>query len=250
MSIDWFTTLAQIVNFLILVALLKRFLYGPITKAMEQREEKIAARLQEAAVQLEEARAEAQRYRQKQQALEAQKAEWSARAQQEVEQERQAMLQQAREEVEAARVNWYDALEREKQNFLQALRQRTGQQLTIAARRALGDLANASLEAQIVETFIDRLRQLDASQLQMLHASPELTHEAIVRTTFPLTPEARDRLIATIRKQITDGVEVKFETVSEPICGIELRDRGYKISWNLAQYLDTLEADLERALAK
>ncbi len=48
MLINWFTVLAQIVNFLILVYLLKRFLYGPIIRAMQEREKKIARRLQDA----------------------------------------------------------------------------------------------------------------------------------------------------------------------------------------------------------
>ena len=43
MLIDWFTVLAQIINFLILIYLLKRFLYGPIIRAMEEREKKMVA---------------------------------------------------------------------------------------------------------------------------------------------------------------------------------------------------------------
>ena len=48
MLIDWFTVCAQIVNFLVLVALLKHFLYGPILRAMDAREQTIAGRLAEA----------------------------------------------------------------------------------------------------------------------------------------------------------------------------------------------------------
>ena len=48
MHIDWLTVVAQIVNFLVLVYLLKRFLYGPILQAMDDRQAGIAARLQEA----------------------------------------------------------------------------------------------------------------------------------------------------------------------------------------------------------
>ena len=48
MQIDWFTVVAQIVNFLILVWLLKKFLYGPIIRAMDDRERRIASRLEEA----------------------------------------------------------------------------------------------------------------------------------------------------------------------------------------------------------
>jgi F-type H+-transporting ATPase subunit b len=46
MQIDWLTVIAQIVNFLILVWLLKRFLYHPVITAMDRREQRIAERLQ------------------------------------------------------------------------------------------------------------------------------------------------------------------------------------------------------------
>ena len=42
MLIDWFTVVAQVVNFLILVWLLKRFLYKPILDAIDAREKRIA----------------------------------------------------------------------------------------------------------------------------------------------------------------------------------------------------------------
>ena len=47
MLIDWFTVGAQAVNFLILVWLLKRFLYEPVLAAIDAREKKIAAELAE-----------------------------------------------------------------------------------------------------------------------------------------------------------------------------------------------------------
>ncbi|MGB5444499.1 MAG: F0F1 ATP synthase subunit B, partial [Psychromonas sp.] len=49
MSIDWFTVLAQIINFLVLVWLLKRFLYQPILDALDARERRIAKTLSDAA---------------------------------------------------------------------------------------------------------------------------------------------------------------------------------------------------------
>ena len=48
MHIDWFVLFCQIFNFLLLAYLLKRFLYGRIIKAMDEREAKIAARFNEA----------------------------------------------------------------------------------------------------------------------------------------------------------------------------------------------------------
>ena len=48
MPIDWFTVVAQAINFLILVWLLKRFLYKPILHAIDEREKGIAAQLAQA----------------------------------------------------------------------------------------------------------------------------------------------------------------------------------------------------------
>ena len=45
MLINWFTVLAQAINFLILVWLLKRFLYKPILHAIDEREKGIATQL-------------------------------------------------------------------------------------------------------------------------------------------------------------------------------------------------------------
>ena len=41
--INWFTVIAQIINFLVLVGLLKYFLYGRILQAIEKRDQQIRA---------------------------------------------------------------------------------------------------------------------------------------------------------------------------------------------------------------
>ena len=61
MLIDWFTVIAQIINFLVLLLLLRRFLYKPILNAMEERERKVAERLESA--RQERVRAEEERAR-------------------------------------------------------------------------------------------------------------------------------------------------------------------------------------------
>ena len=48
MKINWFTVAAQVLNFLVLVWLLKRFLYKPILKAIDDREKMIAAQIKDA----------------------------------------------------------------------------------------------------------------------------------------------------------------------------------------------------------
>ena len=84
MQLDGFTIVAQVVNFLILVALLKRFLYAPIIGAMQAREDHIAMRLDEAQEKISEAQRLAAVYDQRMQTLQ---------------QTQDAMLTQAQEEA-------------------------------------------------------------------------------------------------------------------------------------------------------
>ena len=83
MLIDWFTVTAQIVNFLILVYLLKRFLYQPIVRHMNEREEKIANRLQQASDKRAEAQRQIDEFQHKQEEIEQQSAQKLEKAEEE-----------------------------------------------------------------------------------------------------------------------------------------------------------------------
>ena len=48
MSVDWFTVIAQILNFVVLVLLLKKFLYKPVLTAIAAREKLIADEIADA----------------------------------------------------------------------------------------------------------------------------------------------------------------------------------------------------------
>ena len=240
MLIDWFTVIVQIINFLVLVALLKRFLYSPIIKAMEQREQKIANLLEAAAAEQQEAQAQAKLYQQKQQELENQKQTWLAEAKQEIAIERQTLKQAAEHEINSLRHQWYESLQWEKQAFLNTLRQRVSQQILMTVRRVLGDLANTSLEQQIVNTFVQRLEEFNW---------PSQTNpQVVIKSNFTLNEETRSQLIATLERKITHSITVKFEEDTSLICGIELLNHGYKISWNVDHYLDGLEGQIQQAL--
>ena len=65
MLIDWFTVGAQALNFLILVWLMKRFLYKPILDAIDAREQRIAAELADADAKRDAAQRERDKFQHK-----------------------------------------------------------------------------------------------------------------------------------------------------------------------------------------
>ncbi|MCK4391053.1 MAG: F0F1 ATP synthase subunit B [Desulfobacterales bacterium] len=249
MLIDWFTVTAQVINFLVLVYLLKRFLYGPIIRAMDQREKRIALRLEEGQKKKDEAQQEMALYQKKNRDLDNQREEKLSRIKEEAEARRKEFINEARNEVDAIRARWHEAIQREKAAFLQNLRQRAGKQTCAIARRVLKDLANVDLERHIIRVFIERLRNLDDQERTALKESIRKSGRKInLRSAFEIPQDMAREIAAVLQNQGTDPVDLQLEISSDLICGIELKVHGRKIAWSLEDYVDTLEEAVVEAL--
>jgi F-type H+-transporting ATPase subunit b len=243
MGFDWFTLIAQVVNFLVLVWLLKHFLYARIVQAMNDREAKIASRLEEAARKRAEAEREAELYRARNREFDAQRDEMLAAAKQDADALRERLMETTRLEVEAAQAQWLDSLQRERQALLEDVRDRLGTQVFALARHALKELANVDLEGRILDVFVERLQGLDPAEREAIAAAVRNSdHEVEVRTAFPVPPDVRESVSRSLRQQLDDGVSVRFTSAPELICGIELRADSHRLVWNLDSYLEGLEA--------
>src|SRR5580698_8172580 len=109
MLIDWFTIGAQALNFLILVWLLKRFLYKPILNAIDEREKGIATQLAEADAKQAEAQKERDDFQHKNEAIDQERAALLRKATDEAHAERQRLLDEARKDVDSLRAQRQDA---------------------------------------------------------------------------------------------------------------------------------------------
>jgi F-type H+-transporting ATPase subunit b len=249
MLIDWFTVLAQIVNFIILVFLLKRFLYGPITKAMDEREMGIAFRLKEADEKVSEAEHQAQIYRQLNEELDRQREQMLQQARQDSEATRKELTQKVRTEVSEARQRWFEALNQEKNSFIQDLRKLASVKIFAMARLVFKSLSNADLEGQIIETFISRLEGLDQDNLEKLAASLQGAADGIlIQSAFELPAEYRQRLVDTVKRKVGVQFPLQFEVVPELLGGIAIKGYSYETAWNMDSYWKDLESGLEQAL--
>ena len=262
MTIDFFTIIAQIFNFVVLMLLLRRFLYGPIVRTMDAREKHITTELDEAERKEREARHEAARLRREREELEDRRGEFLTQAQIDAEKKHSDLIQQARDDVEARRAAWQAAIEREKESFLASLRQRAGEQVYRITRRVLTDLANVDLERFIIETFIKRLRTmkdtgLDAVAAQLAEQQKMESEEggprkaeALVTSAFEIVDDTRRRIAAAVHDRLGANIELRFDETPDLICGIELKTRGYKAAWSLQNYLETLDESLSLAFAR
>ena len=190
MPIDWFTVVAQAVNFLILVWLLKRFLYKPILHAIDEREKGIAAQLAEAEAKKTDAQKQRDDFQHKNEAFEQQRTALLKKATDEANAERQRLLDEARKDADALRAKRQEALRNEQQNLSQEITRWTQKQVFAITRRTLMDLASTSVEEHNGAVFVQRLRTFTgAAKEQLAAALKTSTLPARLRSAFDLPPE-------------------------------------------------------------
>ena len=248
MQVDWITTIAQIINFLVLVYLLKRFLYRPIVTAMERREAHIAQRLEDAEQQSAIAQQQGNDYLEKTRAFDHQREQLIEDTKREAEAQRSQLMAELRDEIATIRTRWHEEVKREQQAFLAQARQVVGEQVCLVARQALEDLADEELERQMLEVFIKQLAQLPGQEKEKL-AESTAVKGLIVQTGFPLSPDLQEQISAIVRQQITPELALHFEQQPALICGINLKGPGFKLEWNLESYLANIDEQLSNRLA-
>jgi F-type H+-transporting ATPase subunit b len=249
MLIDWFTVAAQAANFLILVWLLKHFLYQPILDAIDAREKRIAAELADADAKKAEAKKERDAFQHKNDEFDQQRAALLSQATVEAKAERQRLLNEARSEADALSTKRQDALKREQQGLNDEITRRTREEVFAIARKTLSDLAGTSLEKRMSEVFSRRLRTLnDDAKEDLAEALNTASAPALVRSAFDLPAEQRAAIQQTLNETFPGEVQVRFETAPEVISGIELTANGRKVAWSIADYLASLEKSVGELL--
>ena len=257
MLIDWFTVGAQVLNFLILVWLMKRFLYKPILNAIDSREKRIATELADADTKKTEAQKERDEFHQKNEQFDQQRAELLEKATEEAKTERQRLLEEARKAADALSAKRQVTLRNEAHNLNQAITRRTQDEVFAITRKLLADLATTDLEECMCDVFIHRLAEIDKpTKTRICEAITTTSEPALVRSAFELPSDQRKIIQKSINETFSvcpersrrGDVPLRFETAPDLISGIELTTNGQKIAWSIADYLGSLEKGIGELL--
>jgi len=242
MLIDWFTVLAQVINFLVLVWLMKHFLYKPVMGAIETREKKIAAQLADASQKKAEAQKESDDFKHKNEVLDQERGALLAKANGEAQAERERLISEAKKNLAALSLKQSETLKEDENNLLQTMAQRTQQEVFAIARKALADLAGTSLEERMVDIFIRRLHDLGVDvRKSLLLALNAMPGPLVVRTAFDLPLALQTSTANALKENLGTQMQVHFETAPALISGIEFNAGGNKVAWSLADYITSLE---------
>jgi len=245
LQIDWLTVAAQIVNFLVLVWLLKRFLYKPITNAMRHREEQIEERLSEAKAARQEAEEEAQELRQKEEKLEARKDEILNDAHKEAEDLRARLDTEIREDMEEKRAAWKQHLAEEQEAFVASLQRQAGKQILEIVERVLSDYADTDTTERVVATFTKHLEALDQNAREnMTKAAAEQDEPAVVQTGTKIGSATKGQITRAIRKALSTDIDIDYREDPNMVFGVRLNIGDYTVEWSAIRYLKRLEMEL------
>lgn len=244
MLFDGFTVLAQVLNFAILLILLKRFLYGPILRTMAERKQRIAAAMDQAKAAEKEARKRSEELAREREALIDAKTRMLAEAREDVRGWRQNAIEEMKREVDGLRRSWEDRLRQDREVFLSHLKVQVAGQVMRISGKVLSDLADERLENRLVEVLADRLSREKAGV--SIH---DISGEVRVQCGFTLTPSQTDAFSRKILEVFPAVETVSIEKTSGLGFGLRLTAGDKKVEWNLTHYLEELEQAVLAALS-
>jgi len=250
MLIDWFTVGAQIVNFLVLMGLLKIFLYDRVIQAMDAREQKITARLDDAERKQREADDDRKKVKEEQQSLDAKRDKMLSDAREAARSKRKELEDQARSEVDALKDRWRDALRDQRERFARDLGNKAVQHAMAVAQRVVEDMAGEDFQDRLIETFAARVRNIgDDEKTALVEGLDGKTPAATVLSDTSVSTAQRRKITRLLHEELHPDLDVDYRTDGDLLGGIELRVPGRKVSWTPRQYLADLEEDVLQELA-
>ena len=242
MLIDWFTVGAQVVNFVILVWLMKHFLYKPILNAIDTREKRIASELADANAKKAEAEKERADFENKNKAFDDQRSALLSKATGDAKDEGAQLLDKARKDADSLRDTQAAALQSDHAKMGSQITRMATEEVFGIARKALSDLATVSLEERMGEVFTRRVHQMNGKDKELLAAALKASSEpAVVRSAFAMPAEQQAAIQNALNETFSAVVRIRFETTKEAICGIELSANGQKVGWSIATYISALD---------
>jgi len=238
MELDWTTFFLEIVNFLVLVWLLKHFFYRPVLAVIARRREGIERTLADAQATQSEAQALRSSY-------EARNAEWSK--------EKEAARAKLAEEIAAERDRAMESLrasladEREKARVLEEKRlaewRRTVEERAVAlgaafSAKLLGRFAAPALEATLVDATLEDLPGLPADQARTLSAAAKGgSAKPYVTSAYPLDAGRRNAIRDALSALAGSRVDPEFAEDPQLLAGLRVSLGAWILQANLRDEL-------------
>jgi F-type H+-transporting ATPase subunit b len=239
LELSWSTFVLEIINFLILVWILKRFLYKPVLDVIGRRRAGIEKTLADAETMHKEARELQKQYEQRMSRWEDERRQEHAQLQHDLEAERARRMQElqallAREREKAQVIEQRESVETRRVYEAAALAH--GARF---ASRLLEIAPRPELEKRLLEFLLEQIGNLPSERLEGLRQGiREPAGDVVVSSAFPLADAERKRLTKALQTTLAMEVSPRFEEDSELLAGVRISIGSWTLGANLRDELE------------
>ena len=238
MELSWSTFLLEIINFLVLAWILKRFLYRPVLDVIARRRAGIEKTLSDAEARHDEAQVLREQYEQRLTRWEDERRQGRAELQHEIEEERARRMEELQDLLVTERKK---AQVIEQRELAEALRRNEATALAHGARfasRLLGYVSGPELEARLLELLLEEIGTLSTERLEALRRGiGEPASDVVIATAFPLADVQRARLTEALTTALAMEVSPRYEEDSELLAGLCVSIGSWTLGANLRDEL-------------
>lgn len=248
MQIEWFEIVAQIINFFIILFILQKLLYKPVIAAMETRQERILKSQIEADEEMARAKKLMDEYNTKIAEIDEEKRDILDQARKNADEKREELLEGYRLEAEAKRKSYLKEVEDEKENFIENLRTKLGENAVKIASHILSTISSKQLEEEVFKSFIDEISGLreSISDDKLLQDQRHLS----LYSAEEISQEKKTEIEEILRDQVENFESISYEVNNDLIIGYELNLDTHTINTSMKNYLDEIEKSIINQLKK
>jgi F-type H+-transporting ATPase subunit b len=236
-ELNWTTFVLEIINFLVLMWILQRFLYKPVLAVIARRRAGIEQSLDDARQMRAEARELQQKYEGRLSDWEQERQQARAKLQQEIEAERTRLQKELETALSAERKKAEVAEQRRLQDSLRKGEETALQHGAQFATSLLQAAAGPELEARLLELLLSELQQLPQERLATLRAGWAEPAEIHVSSAFPLNNDQRQRLQQALAETTQLDAPLQFAEDAALLAGLRITIGAWVLGVNLRDEL-------------
>jgi F-type H+-transporting ATPase subunit b len=245
MQFNWSTFLFQIVNFLILVFILYKVLYKPITNIIKKRRQAIEEKFAQARSEQEDAEKIKKEYSAKLMEINREHNKILTQARQEAEQERMRLIEEARKTADGERTKAMQSLDQAIEKRLDDLQEHIVASATHLAKHLLQQVAGKDLDEYLGKHMVEKVRDLDKGDLYLP------VNKAIDATLFAAQDPGRhvvDQIRAELQNVFGLDIEVTVHTEPSMVAGFRLEIGELVLDAGIDRQLEEWTKSLQKSL--
>ncbi len=242
LNLNWSTLLLQILNFIVMVLVLWRFLFKPVVKILDERSTRVTQAIDDAEKKAREADEMRAEYEEKLSEAQEEAIAIHQRTQDELARSKKQLLEETREEISTMREKAQRELDESKQQAIYQHRRELGRLVTSLSARMMSEAGGTAFQQASIEQFIHQLSVLSPDEYQQAldEGTAEVVHVQLVsaRELDDQQMEHIEQLLQTLSNQ---PVAIAHKVDASLVAGATARFGDVVIDGSLAGQLQNLK---------